>query len=262
VVVENRPGANGLIGAQSVARGEKDGSGVFQCSMGTMAIVPNVPGTQLPIDVDKELVPVAMVSVVTYGLVTSAESPHKSVADVLAAAKARPGKVSYASTGPGSAQHVASEMLGSLAGVQMIHVPYKGGPQALQDVLPGRVDLFITSIADSAAHIKSGKLKLLAIADKMGHPEFPGVPSMGDSVSGYSFQSWMGICGPRGMPQDAINSWAESIRAGVQDPAMQTRLRGIGMLPLFEGPQQLGARLESNKKQFIPVIAAAGIKSE
>ena len=262
VIVENRPGVNGLIGAQSVAKGDQDGSAVFQCNMGVMAIVPFVPGSVLPFDIEKDLVPISTMMLMTYALVTAADSPYNSVSDVIAAARATPNSVSFASTGNGSAQHLAGQMMGTFAGVSMLHVPYKGSADALVDLSARRVDLFVTSIADVASFVKNGRLKLLAFADSTGHPDFPGIPFISATVPNYDFQSWAAICGPRGMPASVKNSWAEAIRDGIRSPEVQARIRGLGGIPHFEGPDAIATRVEGNRQHFKKVISAAKIRVE
>ncbi|RYI86284.1 MAG: tripartite tricarboxylate transporter substrate binding protein, partial [Acetobacteraceae bacterium] len=242
-VVENRTGANGAIAAEAVARSGSDGLTVLQCPMGTMTIAPNLPGQRLPVDVVTELVPVANLALSTYGLVVAAGHRFRSVADLLAEARAKPGSLTVASAGIGSAQHLAAELLKRMAKVDIVHVPYRGGAPAIIDMIGGRVDFFITNLGDVAGQLRDGSLRLLAVADDTGHPNFP-APRISASIPGFSIAGWFAACAPRTMPREAIAAWAEAIRAGLDRPEWRKRLLDNGLTPNFEPPAVLAARME------------------
>lgn len=260
-VVENRTGANGMIAAEAVARGPADGSTVLMCPMGTMTISPNLPGLRLPIDVTQELVPVANLALSNYGLVVAAGSAHRNVDDLLRAARARPGALTFASAGIGSAQHLSGEMLKRLAGIDIVHVPYRGAAPALVDLVGGRVDFLITNLADVSGQIRDGAVRLLAVGDEVGHPGFP-APKISASVPGFEISGWFAACAPRAMPREAIAAWARAIRAGQAEPRWRQRLLDNGLTPVEEGPEALAARIERNRTQFRELIQAAGIRAE
>jgi tripartite-type tricarboxylate transporter receptor subunit TctC len=260
-VVENRTGANGAIAAETVAHGPADGATILQCPMGTMTIAPNLPGQRLPVDVVTEMIPIAMLATSTYGLVVRASGPYRSVAELLAAARARPGRLTFASAGIGSAQHLAGEMLKRMARIDIVHVPYRGGAPAVVDLLGGRVDFFITNLADVSGQIRDGSLRLLAVADETGHPGFP-APPISTEVPGFSVAGWFAACGPKAMPRAAVEAWARAIRDGLQQPQWRQRLLDNGLTPNYEGPEQLQARIEANRRQFRELIEAAGIRAE
>lgn len=260
-VVENRTGANGAIAAEAVARSGADGLTVLQCPMGTMTIAPNLPGQRLPVDVVTELVPVANLALSTYGLVVATGHRFRSVADLLAEARARPGSLTFASAGIGSAQHLAGELLKRMARVEIVHVPYRGGAPAIIDMIGGRVDFFITNLGDVAGQLRDGSLRLLAVADDTGHPNFP-APPISASIPGFGIAGWFAACAPRTMPREAIAAWAEAIRTGLDRPEWRKRLLDNGLTPNFEPPEVLAARMETNRGQFRELIQGAGITAD
>jgi tripartite-type tricarboxylate transporter receptor subunit TctC len=260
-VVENRTGANGAIAAEAVARSGTDGLTVLQCPMGTMTIAPNLPGQRLPVDVVTELVPVANLALSTYGLVVAADGRFKDVAGLLAEARSRPGALTFASAGIGSAQHLAGEMLKRMAKLDIVHVPYRGGAPAIVDLIGGRVDFFITNLGDVSGQLRDGSLRLLAVADDTGHPNFP-APKLSAEIPGFSISGWFAACGPRTMPREAVEAWSEAIRAGLDRSEWRKRLLDNGLTPNFEGPEALAARMEQNRSQFRELIQGAGIRAE
>lgn len=260
-VAENRPGANGAIAAEAVARSGADGLVVLQCPMGTMTIAPNLPGQRLPVDVVTELIPVANLALSTYGLVVAANGRLRDVAGVLAEARARPGMVSFASAGIGSAQHLAGEMFKRMAAIEITHVPYRGGAPAIVDILGGRVDFMITNLADVAGQLRDGSLRLVAVADDQGHPGFP-APALSSVIPGFAIAGWFGVCAPRTMPPEAVAAWAAAVEAGLQRPEWRRRLLDNGLTPNFEGPATLAARMARNRAQFRDLIQGAGIRAE
>ena len=261
-VVENRTGANGAIGADAMVNGAPhDGYTIMQCPMGLMTISPNLPGPRMPVDVVTQVIPIANLALSTYGMMVRANGPYRSVADVLAAARAQPGKLTFASAGIGSAQHLSGEMLKRMAQIDLVHVPYRGGTPAIIDLLGGRVDFMITNLADVSGQIRDGSLRLLAVADDQGHPGYPAA-SISADVPGFSISGWFAACGPRDMPREAVEAWARAIRHGLALPRFQTRLLDNGLTPLYEGPEALAARMTVNRQQFRELIEAAGIRAE
>jgi tripartite-type tricarboxylate transporter receptor subunit TctC len=261
-LVENRTGANGLLAAEAVARGPADGSVLLQCPLGTLTNSPELPGAVLPIDPRTELVPVANIALSSYGAVTGARGPHRTMADVVAAARARPGTISYASAGVGSAQHLTGARLAAMAGLDLVHVAYRGAAPAALDVIAGRADLLITNLGDVVRQIQGGELRLLALADAAGVPEFAAAPRLADTVPGLEVAGWFGLCGPRGMPPEAIRRWAEATEAALRDPATRQRLMENGLTPIFEGPETFAARIARDRLAWGETIRRAGIRAD
>jgi tripartite-type tricarboxylate transporter receptor subunit TctC len=262
VVVESRTGANGMIAAEMVARGPTDGSVLLQCPMGTMTIGTEMPGANLPIDPRTELVAVANVALSSYGAVTGARGPYQSFAELVAAARARPGSVTYASAGVGSAQHLTGARLAAMAGLDLVHVPYRGAAPAALDVIAGRTDLLITNLGDVMRQIQGGELRLLALADAQGVPEFANAPRLSQTVPGLEVAGWFGLCGPRGMAPASIARWAEATERALQDPTLRQRLLENGLTPLVEGPDAFAARMQRDRAGWAEAIRRANIRAD
>ena len=262
VVVENRPGVNGVIGAEVVARSAPDGYSVFQCPMSTLSITPQLVGASVPLDPGVELVPLSNMALSSYGLVVAAASPHRSMADVIAAARARPGQVTFGSPGPGSAQHLSGELLMRLSNLTMQHIAYKGSAPAAVDLMAGRIDFMITNLGDVGRQVQAGQLRLLAQGDPSRFPLFPDLPRIADTVPGFEITGWFGICGPRGLPAEAVGRWDDAIRQAMQDQAFLRRLQDAGFTPLYEGPAAFARRLETDRKRWGEVIRVGKVGAQ
>jgi tripartite-type tricarboxylate transporter receptor subunit TctC len=261
-VVENRTGGNGFIAAELVARGPADGSVVLQCPMGNMTISPEMPGMHLPIDVARDLVPIANVARSNYAVVVGARSPYRSLAEFIDAARARPGAATYASAGNGTAQHLAGERLKALARIDILHVAYRGAAPASLDVIAGRADLLITNLGDVIRQIQGGEMRLLAMGDAEGWPDFPDAPRLPALVPGLEVLGWFGICGPRGMPPAAVGRWAEAIRVALTDQTLRRRLMDAGIAPNYEDPESFARTIARDRAAWGEAIRAAGIRAD
>ena len=262
VVVENRPGVNGVIGAEAVARSAPDGYSVFQCPMSTLSITPQLIGVTVPLDPGVELMPLSNMALSSYGLVVAAASPYRSTADVIAAARARPGQITFGSPGPGSAQHLSGELLMRLANLTMQHIAYKGSAPAAVDIMAGRIDFMITNLGDVGRQVQAGQLRLLAQGDPSRFPLFPDLPRIADTVPGFEITGWFGICGPKGMPAEAVARWDDAVRQAMQDPVFLRRLQDAGFTPLYEGPAAFARRLETDRKRWGEVIRAGKVGAQ
>ena len=262
VVVENRTGANGMIAAEAAARGPTDGSNVLFCTTGNMTIVTELPGAQLPINPAIDLIGIGQLLRSTFGLVVGKDSPYRSIQDLVADARANPGKVSYATPGVGSVQHLSTELLGQKIGAQMVHVPYRGSQAALQDLLAGRTSFSITNLGDVISHVRSGSLRLLALGDPLGKRFFPDAPMIAEVVPGFETYAWFGLCGPTGMRDAVVKRWEKAIQAAVDDPTVSQKLLDNGMVPAFADSAALKKTMEENRRSYREVIRAANIKAE
>ena len=262
VVVENRTGVNGVIGAAEVARSAPDGTTLFQCPMSTLAIVPQLVGANLPIDPGEALAPIANLALSSYGFMVSAKGPYRSVQDVLAAARARPGQISFGSAGVGSAQHLSGELLKQRTGTDMVHIPYRGATPATLDILGGRTDFMITNLADVAGQLKDGALLLLALGDAGGAPGFPTVRPLAETVPGFDVTGWFGICGPKGLPPELAGRLETALRQAMAAEALPKRLAENGLTPRFEDAATLARRIEADRRTWRTVIHAVGVRAE
>lgn len=261
-VVENKTGANGIVAATETARSPADGSTMFVCPMSTMSITPQLIGATFPVDPGVELVPLANVALSSYGFVVAAEGPYRGVPDVVAAAKARPGQLSFASAGVGSAQHLQGELLKQKTGTDIVHVPYRGAAPAILDILAGRVDFMITNMADVARHIQAGKLRLLAISDEEPFPLFPEVPPMSRLIPGFNVVGWFALCAPKAMAPETAASWEAAVKRAMADPALVERMAKGGLTPRFEDRAAITRRLEHDRAMWRGVIQAVNLRAE
>ncbi len=237
VLVDNRPGASTMIGSDYVAKAAPDG---YTLLVATLAHAVN-PSMQhnLPFDTEKAFTPVSLIGSSYNVLVVRADSKLASVADVIGAAKASPGKLSYASQGSGTSAHLAGELFDNLAHVQLLHIPYRGAGPALIDVLGGRVDMMFATNAASAPFIADKRLRALGTTAPEGKSPLPGVPSIAATVPGYSVDSWYAVYAPAGTPAPIVDKLAGAIADAAKSPEMieRARLEGITLRP--EGPAAL-----------------------
>lgn len=261
VLVDSRPGVNGTLGAVYVAQGAPDGTLVYQCAMSTLAITPQLPGLSLPLDPGRELIPIANLALSSYGLVVAANSSYRSLSDILAAARARPGQVSFASPGVGSVQHLSGEYMNQLASVSMMHVPYRGSASAILDVLAGRIDFMFTNLGDVSRQIQSGDLRLLGQGDPSRFPVFPDAPRISDTLPGFEVTGWFGLCGHKDLPTGERERWTNAIRTAMRDESLLRRLQDLGFSPYFEDSATLTRRLADDRERWLRIIRARNVSA-
>jgi tripartite-type tricarboxylate transporter receptor subunit TctC len=262
VVIDNRPGAGGIIGMEAVARAAPDGYTLVMGHVGTLAANPALYRT-LPYDPVKDFAPVTLIARVPNVLVVGPAVPSRSVAELIALAKAKPGKLDYGSGGNGSAAHLATEYFKLKAGVDLQHIPYKGTAPALQDLLGGQIALMITGLPPVLPHVKAGKLRILGVASAQRQRLFPDIPTIAESgVPGYEATQWYGILAPAATPKDVVAKLNREFVKALKDPAVAEKLALEGADPVGDTPEQFAAFIASEIDLWGKVIRATGAKAE
>jgi tripartite-type tricarboxylate transporter receptor subunit TctC len=258
VFVENKPGAGGTIGADSVAKSAPDGHTLL------VAATPHVISAHLyrtlPYDTLKDFAPVALFGSGPYALVVNPQQlPVASVRELIAAAKAKPGKIDYASSGNGSAQHLVSALFSTLAGIELNHVPYKGSGPAMQDLLGGQVPVSFAGIPNVISSVRAGKLRALAVSTANRWSELPEVPTVAEAgVPGYEATLWLGLAAPAGTPAEIVNRlYAETAKV-LLDPELQQSFRGAGVSATVMNPQEFGAFMRVEYEKWGRVVRSTG----
>lgn len=260
VVVDNRPGASGNLGAELVARSPADGYTLLFGTGGLLSIGPHLY-TRLAYDPHKDLAPVTLFAVVPYMLVINASVPARNTQEFVAYAKTRPGKLSFASAGVGSTPHLCGEMLKVMTGIDMLHVPYKGGAPAVSDTIGGQTQLYCAGLAATMPHVRSGKLRALGVTTlkrSAGAPDMPTLDEQG--LKGFDVNSWAALFVPAKTPRAVVKALHESVAAVMTTESMQSTLVKQGMDPLLLGPQELSALIKDESARWAQVIKAAGIR--
>lgn len=261
VVIESKPGAAGSIGMEFAARQPADGYTFVIGNLQPAAVNPLI--SKLPYSMDKDFIPVALTATGPNILVVPAASPYKSLAELLAAAKARPGAINFATSGPGSMSHLAGELMMRQAGIKIAHIPYKGGGQAVVDVIAGQVQMMVSDALPVAQHLKSGKLRPLAITSAKRSPLFPDIPTFAEAgLQGLVAVNWWGVFLPAGTPQAVVNQYQTALVKVMADPDLKERFAGLGVEPLASTQDEFRAFLASEKALYTKLIADNNIKSE
>lgn len=257
VVVENRPGAGGNIGTQFAARATPNGYTLLMTISSTQAINPSLY-RQVPFDPIKDFEPIALVATVPNVLVVNPAFPARTLPELLAMAKAKPGQYRFASAGNGTLNHLLGEMLNSMAGIQLEHVPYKGVAPALNDVLGNQVPMAFASLPSVLPHIKAGKVRALGVSSAKRSPFAPDIPAIGETVPGYSGDLWVGLFAVKGTPKEITQKLAQTMQAALADPALREKLGAQGAEALSATPQQFAAQLKGDIDKWARIVKASG----
>jgi len=260
LVVDNRGGAGGLIGAELAANATPDGYTLFISSPGALTILPHLRKS-VPYDTLRDFAPIGLISIGPFLLITHPSVPARTVKELIALAKAQPGKLNYASAGNGTANHLAMELFKSMAGINITHVPYKGAPQAVTDVLAGHMNMMFNSIAPIVAHIKSERVRVLGIAGAKRSSQLPDVPTISEAgVPGFEAVNWFGMFAPAKTPKKIITRLNEALVKVVNTPEIRSQFEALGADPVGSSPEAFAAFVRRDLEKYAKVVKLSGAK--
>jgi tripartite-type tricarboxylate transporter receptor subunit TctC len=254
VVVENRGGAAGQIGADYVAKAKPDGYTILMGNIGTQAINPSLY-PHMAYDPDKAFAPIALVAELPLAMMVNPAVPAKTVKEFVALARAQPGKLSYSSSGAGGGPHLAAEMFKDETGTFILHVPYRGGGPAIADLLAGHVQLSFMTVLEASGHIKAGKLRALAVTSDRRVSALPDVPTLAESgLPGFNSISWIGLLAPAGTPSEIVEKVSADVREIVARDDMKAKLLQLGAVPAADTPAQFAHLIDNDRKRYAQII--------
>jgi len=259
-IVDNKPGSGGNIGIDNVAKSPADGYSLVLGQTSNLAINPSLYG-KLPYDPVKDLTPISLVASAPLALVVSTASPYKTLQDLVAAAKAQPGTINFATSGNGTVAHLATELFQKEAGVKLTHIPYKGAAQGINDVIGGQVQVYVSSIPTLIGHIKNGKMRALAVTSTKRVDDLPQVPTIAESgYKGFEAVTWFGVLGPANLPKDTTARLHAEINKALQNPDLQKKLSDQGADVAGSTPEQFGKLVRDDIVRWGKVVRDSGAK--
>ena len=260
--VDNRPGASGAIGSQFVAKSAPDGYTLVMATISSHGINAALHKA-LPYDPVADFAPITLVASTPNVITVNADMPARTLADLLAMARAKPGALSFGSTSAGGSPHMSVELLKMMAQVDMVHIPYKGGGPMLTDLIGGQIPMGVDNLPSSMAHIKSGKIRALAVTTAKRWPGTPDIPTVAESgVTGYEASAWFGLLAPAGTPREIVTLLQRSVADIVGQPEVHQRLAELGAEPVASTPEAFGRQIAGEIDKWKKVVAATGVKAE
>jgi tripartite-type tricarboxylate transporter receptor subunit TctC len=261
VVVDNKPGAAGMIGADLVSRAKPDGYTIMMANAQTVAINPSLY-KKLPYNPDTAFVPISLVAELPLVLLVNSSLPVNNTKEFIALAKSKPNELTYGSAGNGSSTHLAASLFDNAAGTKLVHVPYKGGGPAMQDLMGGVVNLTFLTVLESGSAIKSGKVRPIAVTSQKRSPAMPGIPTLAESgVPDYFSISWIGVLAPAGTPKAIVDKISKDIQEIVASPDVNKRFIEQGATPVGSSPEQFNALIDSERARYRKIITEKNISA-
>lgn len=260
IVIDNRPGAGGNLGTDHVAKASPDGYTLLSGGVGSLTMNPGLG--KVPYDTLRDFTPIALIANSPNVLIVHPSLPARSTAEFIALAKARPGQIHYGSGGVGSTPHLSGALFAAMAGVNLVHVAYKGGAQAMTDLMGGHVQMSFVGIPPALPHIRSGKLRALGVSSAQRTAQLPDVPPISDAVPGYDVNPWFGILAPKGVPDDIVVKLSAEIARALRSPDMRERLMAQGCEPYSGSPEDFVQTIRSDLARWSKLIADMRIRAD
>ena len=262
IIIENKPGAGGNIGADSVAKAPADGYTILMGAVATHAINPTLYAS-IPYDAVKDFAPVTQVASTPNVLVVHPSLPVHSVAELVAYARKNPGKLNFGSGSSGSAGHLAGELMKSMAGIDMTHVPYKGAAPAMQDLVAGRLDLMFDNLASAQGQIRAGTVRALAVTTAKRSTLAPDIPTIGESgLPGFDISTWFGVFAPAATPAAIVSRLHDEFAAALASPDVREKMLALGAEPVSSTPKEFAAYIESEARKYARLVKASGARAD
>ena len=259
LVVDNRGGAGGLIGAEIVSKAAPDGYTLFISSPGALTILPHL--RSVPYDTLRDFAPIGLISSGPFLLITHPSVPVNTVQELIVLARAQPGKLNYASAGNGTPNHLAMELFKSMTGVNITHVPYKGAPQAVTDLLAGHMNMGFNSIAPILQHVRAGRVRVLGVASARRSPQLPDVPTISEAgVPGFEAENWFGMFAPAKTPKWIITHVNKALVQVVRAPGIRSQFEALGADPVGSTPEEFAAFVRRDMEKYAKVVKISGAK--
>ena len=263
VVVENKPGAAGMVGAEYVSKAKADGYTMMMGNIGTQSINPSLYGRKMTYNPDNAFAPVTLVAELPLVMLAGPSTAVKTAEEAIALAKSKPGALTYSSSGSGGSMHLAGALFEKASGTEMLHVPYKGGGPAIADLIAGHVDLSFATILETSAHVKSGRLRAIAVTSNKRSPTLPDVPTLDErGLKGFNTGSWIGLVAPAGTPREILDRVARDVHEVLAIPEVRDQFVGQGATPVGGSAAEFAALIEDDRKRYAQIIRDRGITAE
>jgi tripartite-type tricarboxylate transporter receptor subunit TctC len=263
VVVENKAGAAGMLGGEYASKAKPDGYTLLMGNVGTQSINSTLYGKRMTYEPDKAFVPVTLVAELPLVMLAGPATSAKTAQEVIATAKANPGKVTYSSSGSGGAPHLAAALFEKASGTELLHVPYKGGGPAIADLIAGHVDISFATILESSGHIKGGKLRALAVTSDKRSPALPAIPTLDEGgLKGFNTGSWIGLVAPAGTPKDVVDKIARDVKEVMAMADVRDQFLQQGATPVGSSPADFAQLIEDDRKRYAQIIRERNITVE